>query len=189
MMASVSEPALPWVGLGQSLRKEAGNPQLHSCHQGGRLCLLKTVRGHTQSTPRGVRGRACLESASPSSARCPLKLSVCTKEVCWELCPGRGGRRPPGTAISEWQPLTPPQLARTHVHRVGNTIQPSHVLSSPSIFPAIRVFSSESALRVRRPKYWSFTFSISPSNEYSGLTLGLVLGLTLRPDPVLTCAC
>ena len=39
----------------------------------------------------------------------------------------------------------------------------------PSIFPSIRVFSSESMLRIRWPKYWSFSFSISPSNEYSGL--------------------
>ena len=39
----------------------------------------------------------------------------------------------------------------------------------PSIFPSIRVFSNESALRMRWPKYWSFSFSISPSNEYSGL--------------------
>ena len=39
----------------------------------------------------------------------------------------------------------------------------------PSIFPSIRVFSSESVLRMRWPKYWSFSFSISPSNEYSGL--------------------
>ena len=40
---------------------------------------------------------------------------------------------------------------------------------SPSIFPSIRVFSNESVLRIRWPKYWSFNFSISPSNEYSGL--------------------
>ena len=39
----------------------------------------------------------------------------------------------------------------------------------PSIFPSIRVFSNESALHIRWPKYWSFSFSISPSNEYSGL--------------------
>ena len=42
-------------------------------------------------------------------------------------------------------------------------------LLPPSIFPSIRVFSSESVLRIRWPKYWSFSFSISPSNEYSGL--------------------
>ena len=43
------------------------------------------------------------------------------------------------------------------------------LLLLPSIFPSIRVFSKESALRIRWPKYWSFSFSISPSNEYSGL--------------------
>ena len=43
------------------------------------------------------------------------------------------------------------------------------LLLLPSIFPSIRVFSNESALRVRWPKYWNFSFSISPSNEYSGL--------------------
>ena len=63
------------------------------------------------------------------------------------------------------------ELAQTHVHQVSDTIQPSHPLSSPLllplIFPSIRVFSSELALCIRWPKYWSF--SISPSNEYSGL--------------------
>ena len=43
-------------------------------------------------------------------------------------------------------------------------------LLPPSIFPSIRVFSNESVLRIRWPRYWSFSFSISPSNEYSGLT-------------------
>ena len=66
-----------------------------------------------------------------------------------------------------------PEFTQTHVHEVGDAIQPSHPLSSfllpPSIFPSIRVFASESALRIRWPKYWSFSFSISPSNEYSGL--------------------
>ena len=66
-----------------------------------------------------------------------------------------------------------PEFTQTHVHRVGDVIQPSHLLSSPSppasIFPKIRVFSNESVLHIRWPKYWSFSFSISPSNEYSGL--------------------
>ena len=43
------------------------------------------------------------------------------------------------------------------------------LLLPPSIFPSIRVFSNQSVLRIRWPKYWSFSFSISPSNEYSGL--------------------
>ena len=44
-----------------------------------------------------------------------------------------------------------------------------HLLLPPSIFPSIRVFSNESALRIRWPKYWSFSFNISPSNEHPGL--------------------
>ena len=56
---------------------------------------------------------------------------------------------------------------------VGDAIQPSHPLSSPSppasIFPSINVFSNESALHIRWPKYWSFSFNISPSNKHSGL--------------------
>ena len=43
------------------------------------------------------------------------------------------------------------------------------LLLLPSIFPSIRIYSNESVLRIRWPKYWSFSFSISPSNEYSGL--------------------
>ena len=66
-----------------------------------------------------------------------------------------------------------PELTHTHVHRVGNAIQPFHPLSSPSpptsVFPSIRVFLNEWVFHIRRPKYWSFSFSISPSNEYSGL--------------------
>ena len=63
-----------------------------------------------------------------------------------------------------------PEFAQTHVHWVGDAIQPSHPLSPPSppalIFPSIRVFSNEVALCIRQPKYWRF--SISPSSEYSG---------------------
>ena len=81
-----------------------------------------------------------------------------------------------------------PEFTQTHVHWVGDAIQPCHPLSSPSpplllpfsspsppllllpsIFPSIRFFSNESVLCMRWPKYWSFSFSISPSNEYSGL--------------------
>ena len=65
------------------------------------------------------------------------------------------------------------ELAQINVHQISNAVQPSHPLSSPSP-PAfnlshIRVFSNESALFIRWPKYWSFSFSISPSNEYSAL--------------------
>ena len=65
------------------------------------------------------------------------------------------------------------ELTQTHVHWLGDAIQPSLSLSSPSPsifnFPSIRVFSNESVLHIRWPKYWSFSFSISPSNEHPGL--------------------
>ena len=66
-----------------------------------------------------------------------------------------------------------PDFTQTHVHRVSDAIQPSHPLPSPSP-PAPNPsqcpsFSSESALRMRWPKYWSFSFSIIPSKEHPGL--------------------
>ena len=66
-----------------------------------------------------------------------------------------------------------PEFTQTYVHQVGDAIQPSHPLLSPfppaSIPPSIRVFSNESNLRMKWPKYWSFSFSISPFNEHPGL--------------------
>ena len=65
-----------------------------------------------------------------------------------------------------------PEFTQTHVHWVSDAIQPSHPLSSPSpvpIPPSIRVFSNESTLRIRWPKYWSFSFNIIPSKEIPGL--------------------
>ena len=65
-----------------------------------------------------------------------------------------------------------PEFTQTHVHRVSDAIQLSHPLSSPSpppIPPSIRLFSNESNLRMWWPKYWSFSFSISPSKEHPGL--------------------
>ena len=65
-----------------------------------------------------------------------------------------------------------PEFTQNHVHRVSDAIQPSHPLSSPSPAPnpsQHRVFSNESTLRMRWPKYWSFSLSISPSNEHPGL--------------------
>ena len=58
------------------------------------------------------------------------------------------------------------------------------LLLLPSIFPSIRVFSNESALRMRWPKYWSFSFNISPSNEHSGLISFRMDWLDLLGDPV-----
>ena len=66
-----------------------------------------------------------------------------------------------------------PEFAQIYVHWVSDAIQPSYPLLSPSplpsIFPSISVFSNESVPRIRWPKYWHFSLSISPSKEYSGL--------------------
>ena len=66
-----------------------------------------------------------------------------------------------------------PEFTQTHVHWVSDAIQPSYPLSSllllPPIPPSIRVFSNESTLQMRWPKYWSFSFSIIPSKEMPGL--------------------
>ena len=66
-----------------------------------------------------------------------------------------------------------PEFTQTHVHRVNDAIQPSCsllcLLLLPPIPPSIRVFSNESTLRMRCPKYWSFSFSIIPSKEHPGL--------------------
>ena len=87
-----------------------------------------------------------------------------------QLCPTLGD--PMNCSIPGFPMCHPlPEPAQTHVHQVGDAIQPSHPLSSPSppAFPSIRVFSNESVLRIRWPKYWNFSFNIRPSNEHSGL--------------------
>ena len=96
----------------------------------------------------------------------------------------------PGLTLSSVQSLSRVQLSVTpwtaqharlpcpspSLRACSNSVMPSNhlilchpLLFLPSIFPSIRVFSSESVLPIRWPKYWSFSFSISPSNEYSGL--------------------
>ena len=76
---------------------------------------------------------------------------------------------PPGSSVLCYLP----KCAQIRVHRLGDATEPflppCALLLLPSIFPSIRVFSSVLALPIRWPKYWSFGFSISPSNEYSGL--------------------
>ena len=97
----------------------------------------------------------------------PCQLSSVT-QVCPTLC-DPVNRSTPGLPVHH-QLL---EFTQTHVHRVGDAIQPSHLLSSPSppahIPPSIRVFSSESTLRMRWPNYWSFSFNISPSKDHPGL--------------------
>ena len=89
-------------------------------------------------------------------------------QSCLTLCDPMN-RSTPGLPVHHQLP----EFTQTHVHRVGDSIQ--HLILSrsllllPPIPPSIRVFSNESTLRMRWPKYWSFSFSISPSNEHPGL--------------------
>ena len=84
------------------------------------------------------------DSVTPWTAACQASLSITNSRNLLKLM--------------SIESLTPP-----------NHLILCHPLLLPSIFPSIRVFSNESALHIRWPKYWRFTFSISPSNEYSGL--------------------
>ena len=89
-------------------------------------------------------------------------------QSCTTLCDPMN-RSTPGLPIHHHLP----EFTQTHFHRVSDAIQPSHPPSSPLLLPpippSIRVFSNESTLRMRWPKYWSFTFSIIPFKEIPGL--------------------
>ena len=89
-------------------------------------------------------------------------------QLCPTLC-NPMNRSTPGLPVHHQLP----QFTQTHVHRVSDAIQPSHPLSSLLLLPliplSIRVFSTESTLHMRWPKYWSFSFSIIPSKEIPGL--------------------
>ena len=79
-----------------------------------------------------------------------------------------------------------PEFTQTHIHRVSDAIQPSHPLSSPSLIPpSIRVFSNESTLRMRWPKYWSFSFSIIPSKEISQYLFHQLLFFSSLKAPII----
>ena len=107
-----------------------------------------------------------------------LNVAVCTwpsvqfssvGQSCLTLCDPVDGSTPVFPVHHQL-----PEPTQTHVHHVGDAIQPSHPLSSPSppafkLSHNIRVFSNELVLHIRWPKYWSFSFSISLSSEFSGL--------------------
>ena len=99
--------------------------------------------------------------------KCSTKLSS-VAQSCLTLCNPMDCRTP-GFPVHHQLP----EVDQTHIHRVGDAIQLSHQLLSPSPcafnLSSIRVFSSESVLLITGPKYGSFNISISPSSEYSGL--------------------
>ena len=99
----------------------------------------------------------------------PKKACCCSvAQLCPALC-NPTDCSPPGFPVLH-QLLKLAQLMSIESVMPFNHLILCHpLLPLPSIFPSIRVFSSESAFHIRWPKYWSFSFSISPSNEYSGL--------------------
>ena len=107
----------------------------------------------------------CVVSLPGARVSLPVRCSVA------QLCPTLSDPVDCGTP---GRPVlhSPPEFAQIHVRRVGDAIQPSHPLSSPSP-PALNLAQHQglfqSVLHNRRPKDWSFSFSISPSSEYSGL--------------------
>ena len=106
-----------------------------------------------------------------------FQFSVVTR-LCPTLCDPMN-RSTPGLLIHHQIP----EFTQTHVHWVGDAIQPSYPLlsSSPPALNLIRAFSNESVLRIRWPKYWSFSLNISPSDEYSGLNSFRMDWLDLLP--------
>ena len=105
--------------------------------------------------------------SQPQQPYTDLQFSSVT-QTCLTLCDSMNHSMP-GLPVKH-QLL---EFTRTHIHRLNDAIQPSHPLlsTSPSdpIPPSIRVFSNESTLPMRWPKYWSFSFSIIPSKEIPGL--------------------
>ena len=130
-------------------------PEPHTCLVFSKYLFNNWIYDLIKSSEQSRRDRYyCPHFCCCSVAKCP---TFCDPMDC----------RTPSFPVLHYLP----EFAQTHVHWVGDAIQPSHPLSPllllPSIFLIIRVFPNELALWIRWPKYWSF--SISPSNEYSGL--------------------
>ena len=136
-------------------------------NQGGKNCSMKSFQnlicpGHYKVT---MGHHLLLRSPKRSLKHSVQFISVA--QSCPTLCDPMN-HSTPGLPIHHQLP----ELTQTLIRRVGDAFQLSHPLSSPSplapIPPSIRVFSNESTLCIRWPKYWSFSFNISPSNKHPG---------------------
>ena len=127
------------------------------------VIILKSPKGRwIQSTKNTLP-----HFISSRSAIIVLMLYSCSLTKCLTFCDPHELQMP-GFLVLHYLS----EFAQTLVHWVSDAIQPSHLLLPlllPSIFPSIRFFSNEPALCIRWPKYWNFSFSIRPFNEYSGL--------------------
>ena len=160
-----------WRGLsgGQSCEAEPVTCGIWRCFQVGSFWIelnCRTCSGVRELLGVGKKS-TYLTTRSARSVLCGLWLfshSIMSDSLWLH---GLQHARLPCPSLSHYLP----GFAQTHVHWVGDAIQPSHPLSPllllPSVFPSIRVFSNLLVLYVNWPKYWNF--SISPSNAYSGL--------------------
>ena len=144
-------------GLGPFVLKPIIMPGIYWQHSGS-MCRMNNVRMN------GMNWSSHLKFATWS-----LSISsVQSLSHVWLFMTPWTAARQPSLSITNSQSLLK-LMSTESVMPSSHLILCHPLLLPPSIFPSIRVFSSESVLRIRWPKYWSFSFSISPSNEYSGL--------------------
>ena len=164
------DPVLCLLG---SQTRQMGTPQQHPCNDGGSVSTLSRRAQRGRQWPHRTALKAAAWGGSHPAISLCHSLKGWVRFVVVQLPSPVQLFVTPGTAARQ-DPVFHglPEFAQILVHWVGDAIQPPHPLLAPlllpSIFPSIRVFSNESALRIKWPKYWSFSFSISPSNEYSG---------------------
>ena len=143
-----------WVDLKNTMLSEISHTKINSMY----LCLYMDSKEQKKQIKQN-RNRFMIQRTNFCGSVTQTCLILCDPKDC----------SMPSLPAHHWL-LEPVQI---HVPCVSDVIQPSHPLlshsPSPFNFSLIRVFSYKSVLRIRWPKYWSFRFSISPSNEYSGL--------------------
>ena len=140
-----------------------------SCAVRPELCFLTFTSKRDWSPSRAQlhptgKIRSAVIDQKAGNARCCCCLVI---KSCWTICDPMDCYTP-GFLV----PHHPPEFAQVRVHWIGEAIQPSHPLlpSFPfTLFPSTRVFSNESAVHIRWPEYWSFSFNNSPSGECSGM--------------------
>ena len=133
--------------------------------------LKKFGHFHLHGSENTAKTVVMADNATYQHERFILGGACCRRSVaklCLTLCDPRDSSSP-GFPVLHCSP----EFAQVAVHWTGDAMQPSHSLSLllllPSIFPSIRVFSSESSVCINWPTCWSFSFSIHSSNKYSGL--------------------
>ena len=143
----------------------------------GSICLPEPLSGWVESDcfyPWGIKKRVCVYiSANQYTALRECWFQIMTSTLLQSLnriwcfvIPWTAARQASSSCTMS---LSLRKVMSIEFVMLSNHLILCHLLLLPSIFPSIRVFSNESALSVRWPKYWSFSYSISPSNEYSGL--------------------